>query len=302
MSHKANKKERIVKCGITGAAAGIAAYEHRLRKNRRRSIPFTGAGHTVLITGASSGIGMEFARVFAERRFDLVLTARSEDKLNKLAIELRNRFTVQVTVIPADLSVESEARRLYEEVKSRGIEVEQLVNNAGAGKAGDVVDMDPDTMRDLIHLNVSSVTALCHYFGNDMKKAGRGKILNVSSLGAFIPDPHFNVYGPTKAYELFLTEAMSGELDGTGVTVSCLCPGPTRTNWAKNAGKADSKTALNPKDVARIGFEGMQAGELVIIPAVVFKAERYGVGMLPAKTQVRLIEKWQKKLITNGGV
>lgn len=284
---------------LVGAAAGAAAVIYS--KKKKKSVPLpSGIGQTALITGASSGIGKEFARVFAAYGYDLVLTARSEDKLSTLAEELKQLYSTQVTVIPADLSRETEAKRLFDEVRSRDIHVDQLVNNAGAGKMGDVTDIDPETMQDLIHLNINSVTMLCHFFGSEMKARGSGKILNVSSLGAFIPDPHFNVYGPSKAYELFLSEAMSGELKGSGVTISCLCPGPTKTNWAKNAGKADSKTALNPADVARIGFEGMQRGELVIIPTAVFKAERYGMGILPAKVQVDLIEMWQRRLINKG--
>lgn len=284
---------------LVGAAAGAAAVIYS--KKKKKSVPLpSGIGQTALITGASSGIGKEFARIFAAYGYDLVLTARSEDKLSTLAEELKQLYSTQVTVIPADLSRETEAKRLFDEVRSRDIHVDQLVNNAGAGKMGDVTGIDPETMQDLIHLNINSVTMLCHFFGSEMKARGSGKILNVSSLGAFIPDPHFNVYGPSKAYELFLSEAMSGELKGSGVTISCLCPGPTKTNWAKNAGKADSKTALNPADVARIGFEGMQRGELVIIPTAVFKAERYGMGILPAKVQVDLIEMWQRRLINKG--
>lgn len=284
---------------LAGAAAGTAAILYNRTKKKKEPLP-SGIGQTALITGASSGIGKEFARIFAAYGYDLVLTARSEDKLNTLAEELKHLYSIEVTVIPADLSKETEAERLFDEVRSRDIHVDQLVNNAGAGKMGDVTDIDPKTMQDLIHLNINSVTMLCHFFGSEMKARGSGRILNVSSLGAFIPDPHFNVYGPSKAYELFLTEAMSGELKRSGVTVSCLCPGPTKTNWAKNAGKADSKTALNPADVARIGFEGMQRGELIIIPTAVFKAERYGVGILPARVQVSLIEMWQRKLIKQG--
>lgn len=293
-----DKRQKIgTAIAIGGTAAGIAI-SACLAHDKALSV--SGRGQTALITGASSGIGREFARIFAARDFNLVLTARSEEKLNRLAEELRQSYGVGVAVIPADLSLETEPERLYREVAERGIHVDQLVNNAGAGKVGDVIDIDPQVMEQLIHLNVSSVTMLCHYFGSAMRAKGSGRILNVSSLGAFIPDPHFNVYGPTKAYELFLTEALSGELKGSGVTVSCLCPGPTKTNWATNAGKADSKAALNPADVARIGFEGMQRGELVIVPTALFKTERAALGLLPAKVQVGIIETWQRHLIAGG--
>ncbi len=119
-------------------------------------------------------------------------------------------------------------------------------------------------------------------------------------MGAFIPDPYFNVYGPTKAFEMFLTEAMYGELKGTGVTVSALCPGPTQTNWAANAGKSDSKIAKDPDAVARVGFIGMQKGQLIIIPDADYRAFRYLMRPLPAKFQAQLIAKWQQKLTVQG--
>jgi len=189
---------------------------------------------------------------------------------------------------------------IYDEVCEKGITVDQLVNNAGAGKQAAVMEADPQVMRDLIHLDITSLTMLCRLFGHDMKERGAGKILNVSSLGAFIPDPYFNVYGPAKAYELFLTEAMYGELRGTGVTVSALCPGPTKTNWAANAGKADAKIAKDPRMVAEEGFKGMQAGQLIIIPDTDYKALRYIMRPLPAKLQAGIIAEWQKSLIRSG--
>ena len=190
-----------------------------------------------------------------------------------------------------------QAKEIYEETKEAGITVDQLVNNAGAGKQARTVEADPDAMRDLLHLNAVSVTMLSRYFGQDMVKRGSGRIMNVSSMGAFIPDPYFNVYGPTKAYEMFLTKAMYGELQGTGVTVSALCPGPTKTNWAANAGKADSRIAKSPEKAARAGFIGMQEGELIIIPDADYRAVRYLMRPLPAKLQARLIAGWQKGLI-----
>lgn len=156
-----------------------------------------------------------------------------------------------MTTIVKDLSNESAAKEIYDEVKEKGIVIDQLVNNAGAGKQSTVADANPETMLSLIHLNVSAVTLLSHYFVKDMVERGSGRILNVSSMGAFIPDPYFNVYGPTKAYEMYLTQGMYGELKDTGVTVTALCPGPTKTNWATNAGKADSKMAKSAEQVAQ---------------------------------------------------
>lgn len=252
---------------------------------------------TVLITGASGGIGREFAYVFAEHGFHLVLAARTEKKLHALAEELSGKYGVSVAVIPSDLSKTDGAETLYKKVCELGIQIDQLVNNAGVGKKGRVIDSDIQTLTEIITLNVSSVTLLCRLFGAEMAKRGRGKILNVSSLGAFIPDPGFNVYGPSKAFELFLSEAMDGELRGTGVSVSVLCPGPTKTGWAANAGKEDSKMAGDPRRVAEIGFKKMQKGKLVIVPGTLFKAEKFAISLLPVKLRIMCIAKWQTGLM-----
>lgn len=289
-----NKKKLVIATVAAGAFAGIVFNVKKKKDDKKIE---RGIGQTALITGASSGIGLEFVKVFAIHGFDLVITARSLDKLEVIAKEIQAEHGVKVTVIPADLSSPDGAQKLYDEVLAKGIEISQLVNCAGAGKSGRTVDVVLQDMVDLIHLNVVSVTLLCKLFGADMEKRGEGKILNVSSLGAFIPDPFFNVYGPTKAYELFLSEAMSGEFAGSGVTVSVLCPGPTKTNWTKNAGKVDSQIALEPKDVARVGFEEMQKGKLVIIPSIFFKAGKVLMGLLPPEIQVAFIRKWQTELI-----
>jgi short-subunit dehydrogenase len=256
-----------------------------------------GLGQTALITGASGGLGKEFAIIYAKHGFNLVLVARSEDKLKSLADKLSKEFDVNVKVIAADLSETDGAEKVYQKLKEEHIFIDQLVNNAGAGKQAATVDADTDTLRGLINLNAVSLTLLCRLIGADMVRAGHGKILNVSSLGAFIPDPYFNVYGPTKAFELFLTQAMYGELIGTGVSVSVLCPGPIKTNWAKNAGKADSKTAKEPREIAVVGFKKMQKGKLLIIPAPIYRIERFAVDLLPMTARIRVIRKWQGGLI-----
>lgn len=254
-----------------------------------------------LVTGASGGLGMEFARIFAEHGFDLVLVARNQGKLEAFARELEDVYGSHVEVIAADLSQPDGAEKVWREVHDRGIRVDQLVNNAGAGKQARTIDADPEVLRGLINLNAISVTLLCRYFGADMVQAGHGRILNVSSMGAFVPDPFFNVYGPTKAFELRLTEAMRGELAGTGVTVSALCPGPVKTNWAANAGKADSGMAKDANLIARIGYEGMQRGRLVIVPTLLYKTGRALMGLLPEVAKVDIIRRWQLSLIEGDG-
>lgn len=289
----AGNSKKIVIAGAVLAAAGVGM--HAIRQKKK--IEYGGNGKTVLITGASGGIGKEFARIFAEHGYNLVIVARSLDKLEELKEELEDNCDVRVEVISADLSVADGAQLVYDKVQEMGITIDQLVNNAGAGKQAKVIEADPDTLKELINLNVMSVTLLSRLIGADMAQRGEGRILNVASLGAFIPDPYFNVYGPTKAFELFLTEAMFGEMKDTGVSVSVLCPGPVKTNWAANAGKSDSKMAKSPETIAKAGFRGMQAGKVVIVPTILYKAERLLMKNLPIPLQIKIIQKWQNSLI-----
>lgn len=253
---------------------------------------------TVLITGASSGLGKEFARQYAKKGCHLILTARSKDKLEALKAKLEEEYGIQVLVIPCDLSREYGAHSLYEAVMKSGWDVDILINNAGAGKQGSVVNTKPSVMADLITLNITSPTLLAHYFGARMLSRNRGQILFVSSLAGFQPEPYFNVYGPCKAYELFLASSMYGEMLGSQVTVSVLCPGPIKTNWAKNAGKKDSFMAQKPEKIVEAAIEGMDKKELVIIPTLLFKTGRAVLGNLPKKLTSPVVALWQKSLIS----
>lgn len=293
-----NKTGKIITAGAAFAAAGLAAA--KIYKSKQEKQTGFLLGETVLITGASGGLGKEFADIFAECGFNLVLAARSEDKLKAIAEEIEGKYGVRVNIFAMDLSVAGSAEDLYDKVKDAGIEVDQLVNNAGVGKYSRVIDTDPATIRKIVNLNATSVAELCALFGADMAKRGKGRIMNVSSLGAFIPDPYFNVYAPSKAFELSLTEAMYGEMKKSGISVTALCPGPIKTNWAANAGKADSITAKDPHEVAEEGFIGMQKGELIVIPAALYKAEKAAMSVLPVGVQADIIAKFQKILVKRG--
>lgn len=251
---------------------------------------------TALITGASLGLGYEFARIFAAEKYNLIIVARNKEKLEETALRLRTDYKIHVTVIPADLSDYHSAEQIYIKVMGLGMEVDVLVNNAGSGNYGFLAESDPKIAEKTINLNITSLTLLTNYFLKDMVKRHSGKILNVSSLGAFQPDPFFAVYGATKAYELLFTESLFGELEGTGVTVSALCPGPTKTDFAARSGKNDAGFAMDAKSVAMAGYKGMQKGKLVIIPSIKYKLEVFGIRLLPAKTVARIIRKWQKSL------
>lgn len=225
---------------------------------------------TALITGASSGIGLEFAKVFAENGNNLVLVARSGDKLNKLAEELRAAKNVQVKVITADLSKMNEVQAVYDTCKAENIVVDYLVNNAGFGDFGFFINSDWKKTEQMIDLNIKSLTLLNRLFAPDMVSRKSGRILNVASTAAFQPGPTMAVYYATKSYVLFLSEAMSNELKGTGVTVTCLCPGATESGFQSAAAMEESALVKGKKlptsaEVAKFGYKAMMKGRLTVI-------------------------------------
>lgn len=213
--------------------------------------------------------------------------------MNKMKQAVRTDGSGQTVLITGA----SGGRRLFDTVTSLGIRVDQLVNNAGGGKMGRVTDADLDTMIRLINLDVIAVTSLFRLFGGEMVKRGSGRIMNVSSLGAMMADPYFNVYGPSKAFDYYLSAAMYGDLLDSNVTVTTLCSGPIKTNWAANAGKADSSLAVEPRVVAEEGFAAMQSGRLTVIATVPYKIAGVLARLTPDAVMARIIGKWQSKLI-----
>jgi short-subunit dehydrogenase len=189
----------------------------------------TGSTPTALITGATSGIGLEMARQLAAKQADLVLVARRAAELEKLARQLQVAHGVSVTTIVADLSVAGAAAGVFEEIRRRQITVDWLINNAGVGLYGDHADLDPADIAGMLQLNVIAVSDLCRLFGAEMKQRGSGRILNIASTAAYQPAPYFAAYGASKAFVLNFSEALAKELEDYGVTVSCLSPGPTQT-------------------------------------------------------------------------
>ena len=192
---------------------------------------------TVLITGASSGIGEALAMKFAEDGYNLVVVARSEDKLQALARQLESKTAGRVWVEAADLSHRGSAKKLAATIDKQGIEVDVLVNCAGVLEHGRFVDLGSSTQQNMIDLNVSGLTSMLNHFLPPMVTRGKGRVLNVASIAAFQPVPSLAAYAATKAYVLSLTESLVEELSGTGVSITALCPGVTATNMYANAQK-----------------------------------------------------------------
>jgi len=221
---------------------------------------------TALITGASGGIGYEFAKLLAKDCATLVLVARSEDKLHDIKKELEAVAPVRVLVLPRDLSLADAATQLYEELTQAHITVDILINNAGFGGHGAFVDRDWQSESDMIAVNITALTHLSKLCAKGMVARKSGRIVNVASTAAFLPGPFMAVYYASKAYVLSFSEALASELQGTGVTVTALCPGPTTTGWASTAGVERSRLfhyirPATAADVARYGYEAMMQGK-----------------------------------------
>lgn len=230
---------------------------------------------TVLVTGGSAGIGRALADQFADAGHDLVLVARREEKLADAATDLANRHRISCETVVMDLSEPNSAHTLFDVVRDRDVEVDVLVNNVGIGTQGPFVAIDADHEADQLALNVVTPTLLAKLFGRKMVERGDGGILNVASSAAFQPGPYMAVYYASKAYMLSLSEAIAEELDGEGVTVTALCPGPVETEFQERADMTD--TALGSgemqdvKAVARAGYEGLVKGKTVVVPGWRYK-------------------------------
>jgi uncharacterized protein len=218
-----------------------------------------------LVTGASAGLGVEFARQLSERGYNLVLAARRKDRLDELVSELGNARPVAI-----DLSKSTATANLMSDLEDNGETVDLLVNNAGFGLIGSFAELDSRRERQMIDLNVGTLSDLCRAVAPAMIERGSGGIINVASIAAFQPGPKMAVYFATKAFVLSLTEALHEELKPHGVKVSCLCPGPTRTEFGDVAGFRGNavfdRIAMNAKDVVGIGLKGLEANQGVVIP------------------------------------
>src|SRR5437868_8118053 len=230
----------------------------------------------VLISGASSGFGEEFARQYAEQGHSLVLVARRLDRLQILAEELRRHFRSEVVVEQVDLSDVAAVVQLHQRLRDRGIAIDILVNNAGHGLQGPFLDGQLDAALAMVQLDVASLTAVTHVFAQDMRTRGRGKILLVASLLAYQGVQNFAVYSAAKAYVLRLGEALHRELKRDGITVTALCPGMSDTGFATAAQQkitpALKLLMMKPAPVVRAGIRALDAGRMSVVPGLANKA------------------------------
>jgi short-subunit dehydrogenase len=254
---------------------------------------------TALVTGASGGIGLEMARLFAADGHDLVLVARSEERLSRLAEELRERHGVAAHVLAADLARAEAPWEIFDALRASGVGVDALVNNAGVGSYGLFAETELKSELDLLLVNVVALTHLTKLFLPAMLARRRGYVCNVASTAAFQPGPLMAVYYASKAYVLSLSEALANECEGTGVTVSALCPGPTETGFVAAAGMQDSKLfdrgAMTASEVAAIGYRGMLAGKTIVIPGLRNAFVARAVGLLPRGMVTKAVRGLQER-------
>lgn len=253
--------------------------------------------NVALITGASSGIGLELAKIHASKGGDLVLVARRKEELERLSEELRSKFNIQTVVIPADLMEPHASVEVYNKVKELGIEVDILINNAGLGGYGNFHERELKKELDMIQLNITALTELTHLIVQDMLRRKKGKILNTASTAGMLPGPLQTVYYATKAYVLSFSQGISHELTKHGITVTALCPGPVQTGFEKEAGMAGSglfKNAASAESTAKKGYTAMQRGKLVeITDGRLSFALNWIVPFAPRKMVLAMVEKMQ---------
>ena len=214
-----------------------------------------------LITGASSGIGAEFARRLAGRGMHLVLVARREEKLNELAQELHTAHGTETVVIPTDLSITGSAADLFRQVQERNIDIELLVNNAGFGVVGPIENTDPAEVRRMLQVNIQAVSDLCYLILPQMLERQHGAVINVSSLSAFQPVAYMAAYAASKSWILHFSEAMWAEVRNRGVTVQALCPGATSTGFFESAGISnwlEKHTSQSPQKVVKTSLKALE--------------------------------------------
>ena len=256
---------------------------------------------TALITGASTGIGYALSKCFAADHHNLVLVARQEQKLRQVAEELQGQFDVSVQVLVADLAGPESPRKIAEAIRRESLRIDYLVNNAGFGLGGKFAETDLTVELEMMQVNMVALAHLTKLFLPEMLAHGAGKILNVASTAAFQPGPLMAVYYATKAFVLSFTEAIANELSGTGVTVTALCPGPTRSEFQQRAHiqntrlvKAKPLGFMSAEAVARIGYRGCMQGKRLVIPGLMNTIGVQSLRLAPRRVVTQVVRRLQE--------
>ena len=251
---------------------------------------------TALVTGASSGIGLEFAKLLASKNYNLIIIARNEEKLNSLKKELESKHGIQVIVKAKDLSKPEVAREIYDDLHKQNIKISLLINNAGFGEHGHFLNTSWQKESDMIQVNITSLMRLTKVFLEDMVAQGAGRILNVASVAAFMPGPFMATYFATKAFVLSFSEAIANELKGTGVTVTALCPGPTESGFQATANVEETnlvkgKKLPSSKKVAEFGYKALMRGKTVAVHGFMNRLQVFGVRFIPRSIVRAIVRK-----------
>jgi short-subunit dehydrogenase len=247
------------------------------------------AGKTALVTGASSGLGADFARQLASRGASLVLVARREDQLRAVAAEIEKEYPVTAQALPLDLAAPGAPQALYDQLQRQGMRVDVLVNNAGFGIYGDFASVPWEREKAMLDIDVVTLTHLTKLFVQDMLTRKSGFILQVASIGAYQPSPTYATYSAAKAYVLMMGEALNYELRRSGVSVTVISPGVTATEFLKVAGQAPSlyqrSMMMDSSTVARIGIQGMLRRRPSVIPGFLNNLAAFGTRLMPRRMQ-----------------
>jgi short-subunit dehydrogenase len=256
---------------------------------------------TVLITGASAGIGYALSRCFAADHHNVVLVARQEQKLNHVAEELRREFQITTKVIIADLAKPEAPRRIFDAVQADSLPIDFLVNNAGFGLGGKFAETALATELEMIQVNIASLVYLTKLFLPAMLARKSGRIMNVASTAAFQPGPLMAVYYASKAFVLSFSEAIANELSGTGVTVTALCPGPTTSEFQARAQIRETRLVkskwmglMSAEAVARAGYQGFMRGKPLVIPGVMNQLGVHSVRVTPRRVAAQIARMLQE--------
>lgn len=257
-------------------------------------------GNHALITGASSGIGKELAKVFAQNNYDLVLVSQNQERLEAVANELRANYSIDIRIIAKNLVSYDSAKEIYEQVSSDGIEITALVNDAGMGIGGKFTDISLERQIDIVKLNIEALISLTHMFLQPMLKQNKGEILNVGSIAGFEPGPLLAVYHASKAFVISFSQSLAEELKDTDIQISCLCPGATDTNFFKRAGIENTKVLksdklADPAVVAQEGFNALMNGNTIFVHSAKNKTFTFLRRVTPFSLQTKLNKKFYEE-------